>query len=286
MLELAERLAQHDLLDDRDLLPPISRVIEPEFGLAARRRGMGEHLERRRDHGRRRNRRKGLAGLLSIPAPKLARRWRPPASSAASHRRRRASQPFRKNGWNRMRLYIGGVQRSISAVEIESSMPAVPRPVRELRPPGASTLLGAAGGMASPPPPVPRGQTRRGPRNALGNSAWCGRWLRLAAIRPADRARRADRHVAATLAIPYGFKLIIDRGFGAGGGRLDIGQLVPLSADDRGRARRSRPRCASISSPGSASASSPTSASRCSATCCAWRRASSRKTARPKSPRG
>ena len=49
MLQLAERLAEHDLLVDRDLLALDDDPLDPEFRLAARRRGVGEDFERRGD---------------------------------------------------------------------------------------------------------------------------------------------------------------------------------------------------------------------------------------------
>ena len=83
---------------------------------------------------------------------------------------------------------------------------------------------------------------------------------------------------SATLAIPSGFRLIIDRGFAAGADPVEIGRwfrylfliVVVLALGTA---------CGSTSSRGSASGWSPTSAWRCSATCCASRRDSSRRTA-------
>ena len=49
-LELAERLAQHDLLEDGDGLAVDDRALEAEFGLPARLRGVGEDVETRGDH--------------------------------------------------------------------------------------------------------------------------------------------------------------------------------------------------------------------------------------------
>ena len=92
---------------------------------------------------------------------------------------------------------------------------------------------------------------------------------------------------AATSGIPYAFKLIIDKGFASGGGTGgDIARWFEYLLMLVGGAWRWRPRSASISSRGSASAPSPTSASRSTATCCACRPASSRRTARPRSPAG
>ena len=50
MLQLPERLAQHDLLLDRDDLAPDDRGIKPELGLAAMGRGVREHAETGGDH--------------------------------------------------------------------------------------------------------------------------------------------------------------------------------------------------------------------------------------------
>ena len=62
-------------------------------------------------------------------------------------------------------------------------------------------------------------------------------------LAPRQRYPAPDRHrlaallttSAATIGIPYGFKRVIDRGFGPRRG--DAIDLVPLSADDRRRAR-------------------------------------------------
>jgi ATP-binding cassette subfamily B protein len=88
----------------------------------------------------------------------------------------------------------------------------------------------------------------------------------------------------ATIAVPASFKSIIDKAFGKGANADTINSsfrwllvvVVILGLE---------PRCGSTSCRGWASASSPISASRCRPTCCACRRASSRRTARRKSPR-
>ena len=50
-LQLPERLPKHDLLGDRHRLALDDRRLEAELRLAARRRRMGEHIERGRDDG-------------------------------------------------------------------------------------------------------------------------------------------------------------------------------------------------------------------------------------------
>jgi hypothetical protein len=50
MLELPEGLAEQDLLVNRDFLAADVRGFDPELRLPARRGGMGEDLEARRDH--------------------------------------------------------------------------------------------------------------------------------------------------------------------------------------------------------------------------------------------
>src|SRR3546814_13284151 len=50
MLELAERFAALDRLAHRDSFAVDRRRREAEIGLAARRRGMGEHFKRRAHH--------------------------------------------------------------------------------------------------------------------------------------------------------------------------------------------------------------------------------------------
>ncbi len=50
MLELAERLAEHDILDHGHFAPFDRHGIETEIGLAARLRGVGEDVEAGGDH--------------------------------------------------------------------------------------------------------------------------------------------------------------------------------------------------------------------------------------------
>ena len=72
MLELAERLAQHDLLGDRHRLAVDDGGVEAEFRLAARRRGMGEDVEGRCDDRPHVRVSEGIAGFCIQPAPILA----------------------------------------------------------------------------------------------------------------------------------------------------------------------------------------------------------------------
>ena len=70
-------------------------AVEPEIGLAARRRGMGEHLERRGDdRAHRRYRRRDWRDCCSQSGAEIGQRaGARRAASAAFHRRRKASDP-------------------------------------------------------------------------------------------------------------------------------------------------------------------------------------------------
>ena len=84
MLELPERLAEQDLLVDRHVLAADVRHFDPELGLAARRRGMGEHLEARRDQRAHRAVSQGIGGIVEPAGAK-------PASLLAPARKERCT---------------------------------------------------------------------------------------------------------------------------------------------------------------------------------------------------
>src|SRR3546814_17858135 len=64
MLELAERFAALDRLAHRDSFAVDRRRREAEIGLAARRRGMGEHFKRRPHHLPPNDTADGIGGLF------------------------------------------------------------------------------------------------------------------------------------------------------------------------------------------------------------------------------
>ena len=89
-------------------------------------------------------------------------------------------------------------------------------------------------------PPADDGPARE---RKLGSLRWSGAARCAIPVTSRSRSRRSVRRRAATLAIPYGFKRIIDRGFSSGVDPHGVAHLVPLSADDRRSCWRSPPRC-------------------------------------------